>query len=62
MRLNLQASCFVASPNDLEAEARRRSDKKAAPHTAKPRKKPNVDAARKRVFARYSKTLAYLAK
>jgi hypothetical protein len=67
MRLNLQA--YLPTSDDLEMmnfSARETAPETKAPakkkHVAKPRKQPNVAAARKRVFARYSKTLAYLAK
>ena len=47
---------------DIETKAFAPESKAAKKLIAKPRKKPDVAATRKKVFARYSKTLAYLAK
>jgi hypothetical protein len=61
MRLNFQTNYVVTSDEGAELLTMPVS-KETKKRVAKPRKTPNVAAARKRVLARYSKTIAYLAK
>jgi hypothetical protein len=61
MRVNFQASYLTAPQTEAEAFCSPVA-KPVKKHIAKPRKNPNVALVRKKVFARYRKTLAYLAK
>lgn len=65
MRLNFQSSLvnFVAAPEQTHTRARTPGTEPAAqPIRPRPIKNPDYAAIRKKVTARFSKTLAYLAK